>query len=180
MFLAKSVSNPSSGEFCKFAWLVARCIVTIYCGMHLLYAFLLLRTNSILMHLILSLRIFFSLSILLIHQLFFFYLSWPHTLSLHTHVHTPFLQLSPPSPPSQLSILQCVALSSHTSPSLPLPHACFLPPLALSSHLTLALPALLLSAPSLPPSLLPSLLPSLPPSFSLLIYWVVILLAWLC
>lgn len=31
-----------------------------------------------------------------------------------------------PSPRSQLSILQCVALSSHTSPSLPFSHSCLL------------------------------------------------------
>lgn len=178
MFLAKSVSNPSSGEFCKFAWLVARCIVTIYCGMHLLYAFLLLRTNSILMHLILSLRIFFSLSILLIHQLFFFYLSWPHTLSLHTHAHTCTHSIfaafpSIPSLPalhtsvrrSLLSYLPFPALTSCLLPSTPRSLFPFYPCSA-CSPLVRSLP--------------PSLLPSLPPSFSLLIYWVVILLAWLC
>lgn len=56
------------------------------------------------------------------HSLSFFYLRWPYNLSLYTytHTHTFFFQSFPPSPLSQPSILQCVALSS-LIPLLPCP-----------------------------------------------------------
>lgn len=101
--------------------------------------------NSILTYLLLSLPIFFSPSS---HSLAFF----PTCADRRAFTHTYTLRF--PSPRSQLSILQCVALSSHTSPSLPFPHSCFLLSLPLSSCFTLALPALLLSAPSVLPLLL--------------------------
>lgn len=97
----------------------------------------------------------FTLSAHLLQPLFsfisFFFSTWAGRRPLaFTHTYTLYF----PSPRSQLSILQCVALSSHTSPSLPFPHSCFLLSLPLSSCFTLALPALLLSAPSLLPLLL--------------------------
>lgn len=71
--------------------------------------------------------------------------------------------------------LLAALLSVSLYTSLPFPHAFFLTPLPF--FFTLALAALLLSSPSLLSILLSSLSPLSP---SLLIYWVVILLAWLC
>lgn len=86
-------------------------------------------------------------------------------LTFPTHTHTLFSI-------SSLSILECTALSSHTSPSLPFPGSCFLPSLPPSISSPVLTLAPLSSALSLAP-------PVLAPLFSLLIYWVVILLAWL-
>lgn len=117
---------------------------------------LLLGINPIIIYLSLHVPIFFSLCS---HSLAFFYLSWLQTLTTHTHTCTLYF-------PSSLSLY----FSALLFPSIPLLLCPFLSPAFF------------------PPSLCPPVLPLLsscllPPSLhfsSLLIYWVVILLAWLC